>query len=46
MKAIGGLVLLWLICGMIAAYQIEATRSASWAEVLMGPISLVRVMRG
>ncbi len=46
MKLIAGLVLLWLLCGVIAAGLIQETRPATMADISMGPITLVNVLRG
>jgi hypothetical protein len=46
MKLIAGLVLLWFLCGVIAAGLIQETRPATAADIGKGPISLVNVLRG
>ena len=44
MKIILGLVVFWLLCGIIAAGLITEVRPATMADVKLGPIRLVQVL--
>jgi hypothetical protein len=45
MKIIIGFVMVWLLCGVVAASLVQDTRSATLADVKWGPITLLKLLR-
>jgi hypothetical protein len=45
MKLVLGFVVVWLLCGVVAASLIQDTRSASLTDVQWGPFSLIEAFR-
>ena len=44
MKIVLGLALFWLLCGILAAGLIFEVRSVTMSEVMLGPVTLLRVV--